>query len=52
MKHKVARLIYKCLVRYCKSHDEYCTGCIFNSSRPRCGCIANIPTEWDEAKGE
>ncbi len=46
MKNKIAMWVYKWLVKYCKSHDDYCTGCIFNDDRPRCKCIANIPTEW------
>lgn len=48
MKNKIAKLVYKWLVRYCKDHNEDCKGCIFGDNRPRCGCIANIPSEWHE----
>lgn len=49
MKNKLAYWCYRYLVWYCNSFGKYdvCShGCIFDDKRPRCGCIANIPTEW------
>lgn len=50
MKNLIAMFVYKWLTKYCKSHSNNCENCIFDDSRPRCGCIANIPIEWYEPK--
>lgn len=53
MKKIIAYIAYKILVKYCnhfKNNDD-CTGCIFDSKKVYCGCIANIPTEWDKPRG-
>lgn len=46
MNNYFARLVYKWLVKYCRKHGDNCGNCIFNDNRPKCMCIANIPSEW------
>lgn len=49
MKNKLAYWCYRYLKWYCKSFaiGDRCEECIFDSKRIKCGCIANIPDEWE-----